>query len=376
MEDETDFYGAWNTMKSHPLNPSNNHFLCRLGLLAATIFTVLSIASPIHAGTITFGSGVNTFDMEFVSIGNPGNAEDTNDNTFRPNAGSVGYVYGIAKHEVSRSMIDIYNTEFGSSNTQVISLFDMTTLGGNGGDKPATGITWNEAARFVNWLNTISNGHAAYKFTGSGMTQNIARWDINDDPLDFNPSNLFRSKRATYVLPDYDEWYKAAYYDPSNSVYFDYANGKDTPPTAVLGTESGEVANTAVYGGDSYANYEVGPANINQAGGLSPYLVMGLGGNVREWNEDTFEFDYDPLENRILRGGDWYSPTHFLSSSSFNSMDPNSTGGQELNGFRVVMLNSAGGEVPEPTTMAIFGLGAVAFAYGNRRKRLSVTEHR
>jgi hypothetical protein len=103
---------------------------------------------------------------------------------------------------------------------------------------------------------------------------------------------------------------------------------------------------------------------------------MGLGGNVREWNEDTFEFDYDPLENRILRGGDWYSPTHFLSSSSFNSMDPNSTGGQELNGFRVVMLNSAGGEVPEPTTMAIFGLGAVAFAYGNRRKRLSVTEHR
>jgi formylglycine-generating enzyme required for sulfatase activity len=35
---------------------------------------------------------------------------------------------------------------------------------GNGANRPATGVSWNEAARYVNWLNT-SNGLApAYKF--------------------------------------------------------------------------------------------------------------------------------------------------------------------------------------------------------------------
>ena len=38
------------------------------------------------------------------------------------------------------------------------------TLVARGANKPATSVSWNEAARFVNWLNT-SRGHPpAYKF--------------------------------------------------------------------------------------------------------------------------------------------------------------------------------------------------------------------
>ena len=45
--------------------------------------------APSQAGAITFGTGGNTFNMEFVTIGNPGNAADT---TGTPNpAGAVGY---------------------------------------------------------------------------------------------------------------------------------------------------------------------------------------------------------------------------------------------------------------------------------------------
>jgi sulfatase modifying factor 1 len=33
-----------------------------------------------------------------------------------------------------------------------------------GPNKPATNISWKEAARFVNWLNTSTGGFAAYKF--------------------------------------------------------------------------------------------------------------------------------------------------------------------------------------------------------------------
>ena len=37
-------------------------------------------------------------------------------------------------------------------------------------------------------------------------------------------------------------------------------------------------------------------------------------------------------------------------------------------GFRVASLPSSAAAVPEPTSMAIFGLGALAMAYRTRRK--------
>ncbi|MEI6538751.1 MAG: hypothetical protein WCO86_04380 [Planctomycetota bacterium] len=51
----------------------------------------------------------------------------------------------------------------------------------------------------------------------------------------------------------------------------------NTAPTAVA---SGTDANTAVYDGQS------GPADVNLTGGLSPYGIMGLGGNVFEWERN------------------------------------------------------------------------------------------
>ncbi len=53
----------------------------------------------IHADS--FGSGA--FTMDFVTIGNAGNAAD--DTTY----GSVGYSYRIGVNEVSERMIDAYN---------------------------------------------------------------------------------------------------------------------------------------------------------------------------------------------------------------------------------------------------------------------------
>ena len=100
----------------------------------------------------TFGSGANTFDIEFVSIGNPGNAADT---TGSPNpAGSVPYTYRMGKFEISEQMIDKANAVGGLGITKDT----------RGADKPATSVSWNEAARFVNWLNTSSGSTPAYKF--------------------------------------------------------------------------------------------------------------------------------------------------------------------------------------------------------------------
>jgi formylglycine-generating enzyme required for sulfatase activity len=304
------------------------------------------MAATSQAAVVSFGSGGNQFQMEFVTIGNPNNAADT---TGAPNpAGAVGYTYGIGKFEVSEDMITKYNANFGTANSLVI------TKDTRGTAKPATSVSWNEAARFVNWLNTSTGGFAAYKFTTGGVNDDIALWTAADT-LDYDSANPYRSKRATYVLPSYNEWYKAAYYNPSNSTYYDFTNGSNTAPTAVA---SGTGAGTAVYN----QPFAQGPADVDQAGGLSPYGVMGLGGNVWEWEESSFDLANSSSSSfRGFRGGDWNNDSSLLSSSSRLGIDPSV---EDFSiGFRVASLSSsAPPAVPEPSMMVIgtlFGLGGL-----------------
>jgi formylglycine-generating enzyme required for sulfatase activity len=155
------------------------------------------------------------------------------------------------------------------------------------------------------------------------------------------------------VLPTYNEWYKATYHSPSG-IYYDYTNGSDTVPSAVA---SGTGAGTAVYNGQS------GPADVDQAGGLSPYGVMGLGGNVFEWEESSGNLaNTSGSSVRGIRGGGWINDSYSLSSSS--RTDGNNPSLEGLNiGFRVVSLSSsAPPAVPEPSMMVIgtlFGLGGL-----------------
>jgi formylglycine-generating enzyme len=306
---------------------------------AGALATVTSLAAPSFAAVVSFGSGANQFNMEFVTIGNPGNAADT---TGAPNpAGAVGYEYGLGKFEVSEDMINKFNA---SQSLQI-------TKDTRGTVKPATRVSWNEAARFVNWLNTSTGNQAAYKFTTSGVNDDIALWTSGDAGYDVN--NKYRNSLAKYVLPSYNEWYKAAYYNPTNSTYYDYANGSNTAPTAVA---SGTTAGTAVYDG------QPGPADVMLAGGLSPYGVMGLGGNVFEWEESSFDLANSSGSSfRGMRGGGWAFVSSNLSSSSRTFNNPSGEG--SIVGFRVASLpSSAPPAVPEPSMMVIgtlFGLGGL-----------------
>ena len=317
-----------------------------LSVAAGTLATVASMAAPSHAAVVLFGSGAgNTFDMEFVTIGNPNNAADT---TGYPSpAGSVGYEYGIGKFEVSEDMIEKYNANFGTANNLVI------TKDNRGSAKPATSVSWNEAARFVNWLNTSTGNQAAYKFTSTGVNDDIALWVSGD--AGYDASNPYRNSLAKYMLPSYNEWYKAAYYNPTNSSYYDYATGSDTAPTKVA---SGTTAGTAVYG----QTYAQGPADVTHAGGLSPYGVMGLGGNVYEWEESSYDLlNSSVSSSRGFRGGGWINVSGNLLSSARGSLNPSYVA---LLGFRVASLSSdAQPAVPEPSMMVIgmvFGLGGLA----------------
>ena len=326
-----------------------------LSVAAGALATVASMAAPSIAAVVSFGTGSNQFQMEFVTIGDPGNAADF---TGSPSpAGSVGYTYGIGKFEVSEDMIDKFNA------SQTLQITRRFTLGAA---KAASGISWNEAARFVNWLNTSTGNHAAYKFTTSGVNDHSASWTSGEAGYDAN--NPYRNSLAMYVLPSYNEWYKAAYYDPNKSGgagYWDFATGSDSAPAAVSsGTGTGANGNNeAVY------NSQALPADVNQAGGLSPYGVMGLNGNVTEWDESSADLtngtgpSSDISSFRGIRGGSWFYNATELNVRYIS--EPGNSGNSY--GFRVASLSSSA-VVPEPTSMAIFGLGALGMAYRARRK--------
>ena len=239
------------------------------------LFAVLVLSYFSAQGqTITekFGSEDDPFFIDFVTIGNLGNEADSSGN---PNpVGRVDYAYKLGKYEISRDQIHKANAASGLG----ITLADITAFGGNGLDRPATGVSWNELARFVNWLNTSQGHQAAYRMTANGDIDTVNnQWSVEDSAQ--GGLNRYRHKDAQFFIPTRDEWYKAAYGSPEGE-WFSFATGSDTPPSPIT---SGTNPNSAVYGQDVYT----GPADVQQAGGVSAWGTMGQNGNVWEWTEST-----------------------------------------------------------------------------------------
>ena len=252
----------------------------------------------------TFGTGRNTFTIDFVPIGNPGNSNDWT------GFGGVPYSYRIGKYTISQNQIDAA-TRSGLQNV---------TARAWSGDCPAANISWYEAAAYVNWLNTSKGYAPAYNLTWTNGAWSMALWPTSPDTngnvaWTLGGTNLYRNASCTYFLPSENEWYKAAYYDPTKNGgsggYWLYPTGSDTAPTPVA---SGTNAGTSVY--NQTWGYGPGPASVFQAGGLSPYGTMGQGGNVWSWAETSWSTsNTDTQDGRVIRGGGWGNGANALQSS-------------------------------------------------------------
>jgi hypothetical protein len=185
-----------------------------------------------------------------------------------------------------------------------------------------------------------------------------------------------REPGASWWIPSEDEWYKAAYYDPSLNDeaggYYDYPTSSDTAPGYV--DNSGNLSGTATpfaEGGTDPGNYATYHGASGTDGIGSPYYrtevgewensaspcgTFDQGGNLWEWNEAILYGSY-----RGLRGGSSCDVAGNLLASNWSY---GSLPAQESYyfGFRVA-------SVPEPGSIILLLCGAIAGLMWWRRRK-------
>ncbi len=294
--------------------------------------------------------------IDWVSVGNVGNAADN-----ATGFGAVGYDYRIARTETNLNDYAEFLNATAATDTHGLYSTNMasdariagiTRSGSSGsfsyavtgsGLRPVTYVSWLDAARFVNW---VSNGQGA----GDTETGTYA--------LNGATNGIFTAAAgASVYLPTEDEWYKAAYYDPTIGA------GDDGDNYWLYPTQSDAVPSNDLPDAGNNANFRIGsdftlggPDRLTDGGAFtgsgSFYGTFDQGGNVWEWNDAVIG------SSRGLRGGSWEVGEDGLRSSGRDSVG--STFATAFVGFRLA-------SVPEPTSGVLVMLGCVGMLARRRR---------
>jgi formylglycine-generating enzyme len=261
--------------------------------------------------------------IDTVPVGNAGNAADN------PGNGLFGRVtsdYRIATTEVTNSQYvmflnavaasdpsSLYDTNMGFtsrggilrngvSGSYTYSVKPDVSTGGPGntnytyGDKPVVFVSWFDAARFANWVNNGATAAASTETGAYTMSSGVG---------------VSRNASATWFLPTENQWYKAAYYDGTAALYYDYPTKSNTAPNNNIPLN--DSGNSANYFAGAFTQQESYPLTTvgGYAASKSPYGTSDQGGNVWEWTETTGT----TTSLRIRRGGAFDTDASTLNSS-------------------------------------------------------------
>lgn len=285
-----------------------------------------SLRVPLVAAVLTFASGVGAVSFDWATVGDPGNACDPQPwGCF----GNVDAVYRIAEHEVTNlQYVEFLNAK---AQTDALGLYNPNMATGRGGivrsggpgsyqysliagreTLPVNFVSVFDAMRFVNWVH---NGQ------GDGNTETGA-YTMPPNAFGVPPG---RNPGAWIFLPTNDEWFKAAYYDPSLGVFFDYPAGSDSQIVCSVPTS---LSNTANCGG---ALGDLTPVG-SYPGSSSPSGSLDQAGNLQEWTETEVE----DIGTWFIRGGSFALGAEWNQGSRQDDDYPDTE--RSVVGFRVASL--------------------------------------
>ncbi|MDX2117774.1 MAG: SUMF1/EgtB/PvdO family nonheme iron enzyme [Planctomycetota bacterium] len=190
--------------------------------------SVLVVVAGVHLATAPLCRADDGF--QWATIGAVGNQAYKGSPGYRAhNRGSVGYEYKISKLEITTGQwLEFVNTFSTQTDSYNFTKFGPTYWGAsldtrytgpgvkyklrndpNAAMRPVGGISWRDAARYCNWLHNGKSSDLNSLITGAYDTTTFGGDRINGytDAATHLPG-------AKYWIPTFDEWLKAAYYDP------------------------------------------------------------------------------------------------------------------------------------------------------------------
>ena len=299
---------------------------------------------------------------EYVYVGDAGNAGDIV-NQFK---GRVNYDFLIARTELSNASYCAFLNAVATIDDPYGLYDENMATGACGGilrtetdggfsyqckdgwaDRPVVYVNYYDIARFANWMHYGSpKGKCELGITEGTSTQGAYDTSEFEDVRAGNtpPHQGFgkRNKGALFWIPSENEWYKAAYFNPTktgNRKYDDY-------PTQTSDAPALDHANYMVDNHFSIGEpFYLAPVDAFE-NAPSYYGTLQQGGNVWEWIED---WQYGQIGSRGLRGGSWSYTFYGLNAVN---TDP---GGLDNSGFvfgaRLCMSTSDKGWQPVKTPL-------------------------
>jgi formylglycine-generating enzyme required for sulfatase activity len=291
--------------------------------------------------------------------------------------GRVSYEYNIGKFEVTTAQwVEFFNAAFDRPSNDLLPHLRPPD-GGHWGAQSATpntpgarrwdviagqdlhpvgDISWRMAAMYCNWLHNGKNTDRSAFLNGA--------YDVSTfgfaDPFGFS-DQFTQHPDAKYWIPTWDEWLKAAHFDPNKDNgdgttggWWLYSTSSDTAP--IYGRpESGGQANAGSFVPDPF-NIPLGA----YPGVTSPWGLLDTAGGTQEWTEEiSFTAGLFPTARRY-DGSGWATPQpDFGDHISYVSADFPSLATFEL-GFRIASA------VPAP--MSALGLGLLLVPLARRRR--------
>lgn len=314
-------------------------------------------------GPLAAGAWAQSVSIDLTpTIGDIGNPADSN------GYGSVSYTYAMARTEVTNAqyvaflnataaadpygLFDTFMTldpNGGIVRSGASGSFNYTLKSADWGNRPVNYVSIWDGARFVNWLE---NGQ------GNGSTE-TGVYALNG-VVTPNVSAIARASGASWVLPTVNEWYKAAYYDPTLGASGGYW---------LHAVRSNTLGNNTDFSAANGANYYDGDGVVNRPGGEGPGMIaVGSYANASSYY-GTFDQAGNVWESVIapggvqIWGGSAQDPVFYQSSGGLSPWGASFA--DDDVGFRVARLVV----IPEPaTSTALCGVLGLGLALWRRRR--------